>query len=44
MSPHLGYVAEATFRAFYQDSVDNLLAWLDGQPVRVINPEAVAKR
>ena len=41
LTPHLGYVAEATFRAFYRDSVENLLAWLDGKPVRVINPEAI---
>ncbi|HKU96162.1 MAG TPA: D-2-hydroxyacid dehydrogenase family protein [Vineibacter sp.] len=44
LTPHLGYVSEATFRAFYQDSVTNLLAWLDGQPVRVINPEAIQGR
>jgi len=41
LTPHLGYVSEATFRAFYQDGLENLLAWLDGKPVRVINPEAI---
>jgi phosphoglycerate dehydrogenase-like enzyme len=41
LAPHLGYVDDATFRAFYRDSLENLLAWIDGKPIRVINPEAL---
>jgi D-3-phosphoglycerate dehydrogenase len=44
LAPHLGYVDEATFRVFYRDSLENLLAWLDGKPVRVINPDALQAR
>ena len=44
LAPHLGYVDEATFRVFYRDSLENLLAWLDGKPIRVINPDALGAR
>ncbi|MFA6265788.1 MAG: D-2-hydroxyacid dehydrogenase family protein [Pseudolabrys sp.] len=35
-TPHLGYVSEQTYRKFYPDIVENIRAWLDGKPVRVI--------
>lgn len=41
LSPHLGYVSEDVYATFYQDSVENVEAWLDGRPIRVINPEAL---
>ena len=36
LTPHLGYVVEGTMRRFYTQSVENLLAWLDGTPIRVV--------
>ncbi len=41
LAPHLGYVDDLTFRAFYRDGLENLLAWLDGTPIRVVNPDAL---
>lgn len=41
LSPHLGYVVEPAFRSFYADAIENFLAWLDGKPIRVMNPETV---
>ena len=41
LAPHLGYVVEPAFRAFYVDAIENMLAWLDGKPIRVMNPETV---
>lgn len=41
LSPHLGYVVEPAFRAFYADAIENMLAWLDGKPIRVMNPETI---
>jgi phosphoglycerate dehydrogenase-like enzyme len=38
VSPHIGYVTEETYRVFYGDAVDNIQAFLAGQPIRVINP------
>ena len=44
MTPHLGYGVQETWEGFYPQSVENALAFLDGKPVRVTNPEALAKR
>jgi D-3-phosphoglycerate dehydrogenase len=41
LAPHLGYVVEPAFRAFYADAIEDMLAWLDGKPIRVMNPETV---
>jgi phosphoglycerate dehydrogenase-like enzyme len=40
LTPHLGYGVQETWTAFYRQSVENALAFLDGQPVRVTNSEA----
>ncbi len=42
LSPHLGYVSEDVFRVFYGDALEDIEAWLDGNPIRVLNPEALA--
>lgn len=34
--PHLGYVSEATFRHMYAQVVEDIAAFLDGAPVRVL--------
>lgn len=41
LSPHLGYVVEPALRTFYADAIENLLAFRDGKPIRVMNPETV---
>jgi phosphoglycerate dehydrogenase-like enzyme len=41
MTPHLGYGVQETWTEFYGQSVENALAFLDGTPVRVMNPEAL---
>jgi phosphoglycerate dehydrogenase-like enzyme len=35
-SPHVGFVTQDTYRIFYGDTVENILAWMDGSPVRVL--------
>jgi phosphoglycerate dehydrogenase-like enzyme len=42
LSPHLGYVSEDVFRTFYTGALEDIEAWLDGAPIRVMNPEALA--
>jgi phosphoglycerate dehydrogenase-like enzyme len=39
--PHLGYGVRETWEAFYGQSMENALAFLDGKPVRATNPEAL---
>jgi len=36
ITPHLGYVSEQTYRKFYPDIVENIRAFIDNKPVRVI--------
>jgi phosphoglycerate dehydrogenase-like enzyme len=40
LSPHLGYVTREMLGAFYSDTVESVVAWLDGTPIRIANPEA----
>lgn len=44
LTPHLGYGVQETWKEFYGQSVENALAFLEDRPVRVINPEANARR
>jgi phosphoglycerate dehydrogenase-like enzyme len=36
LTPHLGFTTERTFSQFYGESVENILAYLDGHPIRVV--------
>jgi phosphoglycerate dehydrogenase-like enzyme len=36
LTPHLGYVTEGAYRAFFQDTVEGIAAWRAGSPVRVL--------
>jgi phosphoglycerate dehydrogenase-like enzyme len=36
LTPHLGYTTEATFRLFYQQTVEALRAFQSGAPIRVL--------
>jgi phosphoglycerate dehydrogenase-like enzyme len=36
LTPHIGYVTQETYRAFYPQIVENIAAFLDGKPIRVI--------
>ena len=43
LTPHFGYCANEVFAQFYAETVENTLAFLDGKPVRVANPEALER-
>jgi phosphoglycerate dehydrogenase-like enzyme len=36
LTPHIGYVTEENYRSSYPQIVENIVAFLDGRPVRVI--------
>jgi phosphoglycerate dehydrogenase-like enzyme len=36
LTPHIGYVTEENYRSSYPQIVENIVAFLDGHPVRVI--------
>lgn len=39
LTPHLGYVTEEFFRVAYEDTIENIAAFLSGKPIRVLTPE-----
>lgn len=44
LTPHLGYCTAEIYQQFYRESIENLLAFLDGKPIRVMNPQALQGR
>jgi phosphoglycerate dehydrogenase-like enzyme len=36
LTPHLGYVTEGVYRVFFRDVVEDIVAFLDGDPVRTL--------
>jgi len=36
LTPHLGYVTKQNYRRYYGDMVENIMAWLEGRPMRVM--------
>jgi phosphoglycerate dehydrogenase-like enzyme len=37
ITPHIGYVTTETYKIFFAQTVENIRAFLDGKPVRVMN-------
>jgi phosphoglycerate dehydrogenase-like enzyme len=37
LTPHIGYVTEENYRSSYPQIVENIVAFLDGKPVRVVS-------
>ncbi|HEX7811039.1 MAG TPA: D-2-hydroxyacid dehydrogenase family protein [Burkholderiales bacterium] len=40
LTPHLGYGSQEVYRVFYGESIENVLAFLDGKPIRILNQPA----
>ena len=38
ITPHLGYVTDETYRIFYGQALEDVKAYLDGSPLRVLRP------
>ena len=36
LTPHVGYVSDDTWQMFHAKMLENILAFIDGKPVRVI--------
>ncbi|MGE5525834.1 MAG: D-2-hydroxyacid dehydrogenase family protein [Rhodospirillaceae bacterium] len=43
-TPHLGYVEEATYEAYYGAAIDHIVAYAAGTPLSVLPPEAWPRR
>lgn len=35
-TPHLGYVSEANYQTYFTEAVEDVTAWLEGTPIRVL--------
>lgn len=42
-TPHLGYVEEDTYEAYYSAAVEQILAFIAGKPINVANPDVLKK-
>jgi D-3-phosphoglycerate dehydrogenase len=42
-TPHLGYVEEKTYEAYYGTAVEQIQAFIDGKPINVANPDVLKK-
>lgn len=40
--PHIGYATKAQYEVRYRETVENVTAYLRGEPLRVLNPEVMA--
>jgi len=43
LTPHIGYVAHEVYEVFYKDTAADVIAFLDGAPVRMLNPEVLER-
>jgi phosphoglycerate dehydrogenase-like enzyme len=44
VAPHLGYVTREALTAFYVDTLEAVAAFVNGTPIRIANPSALAHR
>ena len=42
-TPHLVYVTKETYETFYADALEDILAYVRGQPARILNADVVGK-
>ena len=43
-TPHTAWLEQDTYEAYFGEAFDNLLAYLSGMPVNMVNPEVLARR
>jgi phosphoglycerate dehydrogenase-like enzyme len=44
LTPHLGYCTHEVYAQFHRESIENVLAFLDGKFLRALNPEVQPRR
>jgi phosphoglycerate dehydrogenase-like enzyme len=42
-TPHIGYVSRRMYEVFFADTVENIVSWLDGDPIRLMNGSRVSR-
>jgi phosphoglycerate dehydrogenase-like enzyme len=41
LTPHLGFVTRETYTVFYRDAVEDIQAYTNNQPIRLLNPDVL---
>jgi phosphoglycerate dehydrogenase-like enzyme len=41
ITPHVGFVTDTNYRLWYGQSAEDVAAWLDGNPLRLLNPDVL---
>jgi phosphoglycerate dehydrogenase-like enzyme len=36
-TPHVGFVTQGAYEVFFKETVENLIAWMDGSPIRIMS-------
>lgn len=44
LTPHLGFTTEEGLRAFYQPAMENIVAFLDGKPKNMMDPDILSPK
>lgn len=43
-TPHIGYVIEENYRIYFEETAENILAFLSGKPIRVLDADGSVKQ
>ncbi len=43
ITPHLGFVTDTNYKLWYGQTAEDVKAWMDGKPLRLLNPDVVQK-
>ncbi|MBI2988623.1 MAG: D-2-hydroxyacid dehydrogenase family protein [Deltaproteobacteria bacterium] len=43
-TPHLGYVERDSYESYYDAAVEQIVAYAEGKPMNLVNPEALGKK
>jgi len=43
LTPHIGYFTSDMLTVYYEDAVEAIVAFIKGQPIRVVNPEVLGR-
>ncbi len=43
VAPHLGFVTLENYERSFSGAIENILNYLDGNPTKIVNPEAQSK-
>jgi phosphoglycerate dehydrogenase-like enzyme len=41
ITPHVGFVTDTNYKLWYGQSAEDVAAWLDGRPLRLLNPDVL---